>query len=102
MGAVVATVVQYSYNEVNLARLRHISKLKQENRQAVKIPVIKPQNSHPDPASTTTWMDVFLKAIGLTPITDEEYIAKMKKTRGVYLNRIEELQAQLELEEQKK
>lgn len=98
MGTVVAAILQYSYNEINLSRLRYISKLKQENRTAVPKPVIKPRNSPPSLEPTETWMEVFLKTIGMTPVTDEEYIAKMKKTRNVYLKRIHELEVQLETE----
>ncbi|KJA14817.1 hypothetical protein HYPSUDRAFT_194783 [Hypholoma sublateritium FD-334 SS-4] len=98
MGTAVAAILQYSYNEINLSRLRYISKLNQENRTAVPKPVIRPRNSPPSPEPTETWMEVFLKTIGMTPVTDEEYIAKMKKTRDVYLKRIHELEVQLETE----
>ena len=98
MGTAVAATLQYTYNEINLSRLRFISKLNQENRTAVPKPVIRPQNTPSNPEPTENWMDVFLKAIGMTPITDEEYVVKMKKTREVYLKRIHELEMQLETE----
>ena len=98
MGTAVAATLQYTYNEINLSRLRFISKLNQESRTAVSKPVIRPQNTPSNPELTENWMDVFLKAIGMTPITDEEYVVKMKKTREVYLKRIHELEMQLETE----
>jgi hypothetical protein len=95
MGAGAGTLIQYGCNELNLARLRYILKLNQENRTAVEKPVPKPRNEIQAPDSTTTWMDAFLIGIGLVPITDEEYISKMKKTRDGYLKRIQELETQL-------
>lgn len=98
MGAAVGSLIQYGVNEVNLRRLRYISRLHQENRTAVEKPTMKPRHEVQIQDSTTTWMDTFLRGIGLVPITDDEYVSKMKKTRDVYLKRIEELEAQLEEE----
>ncbi|KAF9479304.1 hypothetical protein BDN70DRAFT_700289 [Pholiota conissans] len=98
MGAVAGSLIQYGVNEMNIMRLRYIAKLHQENRTAVEKPTVKPRQEIQIRDSTTTWMDTFLRGIGLEPITDDEYISKMKKTRDVYLKRIAELETQLEKE----
>ncbi|KAF8163622.1 hypothetical protein B0H34DRAFT_330712 [Crassisporium funariophilum] len=71
----VCTLLQYGCNEISLARLRYISRLQEGNRPAQ-----------------------LLKTVGLLPVSDEEYLNKMERTREVYLKRIAELERQVEEE----
>lgn len=43
-----------------------------------------------------------LTALGLIQLSDEEYLLKLKRTRGVYQKRILELEAQLQEEREAK
>jgi hypothetical protein len=42
-----------------------------------------------------------LTKLGIQQISDEEYLAKLKKTRDTHLKRIEQLERQLEVEKSK-
>ena len=90
-----STVLQYGYNELSIVRLRYVSNLRRHanaeergGRTAEKAP-----NEITEPAFQS-----LMKFFGIVPITDEEYLAKLKKSRDVYLKRISELEKQAEEE----
>jgi hypothetical protein len=43
---------------------------------------------------STPIMQMFLSMIGVRPMSEQEYLAKMKRTRDAYLKRIAELELQ--------
>ncbi|KAF8969645.1 hypothetical protein BDZ97DRAFT_2072267 [Flammula alnicola] len=99
-GAVACTLLQYGYNQLNLLRLRYISKVKGEDRTTGDVPVLRTGSDGTTQAGErpVSFLEAVLKTIGMKPISDEEYLAKLKKTREVYLTRIAELEGQAEEE----
>ena len=104
-GAVTASTVcimlQYACNELGIAKLRYVSRLQEENR------LLKTQSSSNqlqngssnqayEPSSSV--FQRLLKVIGLAPVSDEEYLLKLKRSREVYLKRMVELEKQVEEE----
>ncbi|KAF8921070.1 hypothetical protein CPB85DRAFT_301616 [Mucidula mucida] len=84
---ILCAVLQLSYNEVHVQRVKYVNKISQQ-----------PESS----PSTARWISPrVLKWIGLTEYTDEEYIAKLKHQRDTHLDRIRQLEEQLEEERRK-
>lgn len=83
-----ATVLQYGYNELRIMRLRYISSLQrsEENRKATGTALNQVTGSP---------FQSLLKLFGVVPISDEEYLAKLKWSREIYLKRIGELENQI-------
>ncbi|KDR73651.1 hypothetical protein GALMADRAFT_251427 [Galerina marginata CBS 339.88] len=102
MTGVACSFLQYGYNELSIMRLRYIAKLNEEDRAAVTVPSSKPRTAIPDRSEPSTTspsaVQLFLSMIGVRPLSDEEYLAKMKRTRNAYLKRIAELELQKEEE----
>lgn len=96
------TILQMAYNELGVARLRYISRLNEES--SLPLPATG-SPSHVSPPITQkaakSFSDKILTTLGLQPVSDEEYLTKMKKTREMYIKRIVELEAQLEIEKGK-
>jgi len=86
-----ATVLQYGYNELSIMRLRYISSLRrsEENRKTTGTALNQ---------ITDSPFQSLLKLFGVVPISDEEYLAKLKRSREIYLKRIGELENQIEEE----
>jgi hypothetical protein len=86
--------LQYGYNELSIVRLRYLSNLRRSTaaeeggRTAEKAP-----NDVSEPAFQS-----LLKFFGFVPISDEEYLVKLRKSREVYLQRIAKLEKQVEEE----
>ena len=59
-------------------------------------PSSKSQNSKQVYEPSGSVFQQVLKVFGLAPVSDEEYLAKLKKTREVYLKRMAELEKQVE------
>jgi len=101
-GAVAASaaciVLQYTCNELGIARLRYISKLQEENKSLITQPSTQLQNGKQVYEPSGSVFQQLLKAVGLIPVSDEEYLAKLKRTREVYLKRMVELENQVEEE----
>jgi len=83
------------YNETGVQRLKYISR---------RYPI--PSPGQPPTPSTVSGLaepsvpkkpllDRVIHAIGINRLSDEEYLAQMKKKRAAYLRRIEKLEAQL-------
>ncbi|KAF8809024.1 hypothetical protein BYT27DRAFT_7254907 [Phlegmacium glaucopus] len=98
----VCTLLQYACNELGIARLRYISTLQEENKLQ---PSPKAHNGRHGKQVYEPSGSVFqqlLKAVGLIPVSDEEYLVKLKRTREVYLKRMVELEQQVEEEKTSK
>lgn len=88
----VSIVLQYTCNELGIAKLRYISKSQEENKSS------ELQNGRQE---YSVFQQV-LKVVGLAPVSDEEYLAKLKKTREVHLKRMAVLEKQVEEEKSTK
>jgi hypothetical protein len=90
-GSVFCTLGQLLYNEMGVQRLKFISR---------RYPI----PSHPPTPPTVSGLaepsvpllDRMIHAIGITRLSDKEYLAQMREKRAAYLQRIEKLEAQLE------
>ncbi|KAG6820854.1 hypothetical protein H0H93_010681 [Arthromyces matolae] len=89
----VCTLLQLAYNEATISRLRYISGLQGKNAPEHK-------TSEATPAKPA--LQRFLNLIGVTQVTEEQYLEKMKVKRDGYLKRIAELEQQLATEEAEK
>lgn len=87
----VCTLLQLAYNEAGIIRLQYISGLNRSRTLPTPTTLSAPSLS---------MSDRFLALLGLKPVTDEEYIAKVKTTRDGYLKRIAELEQQVAVEAQ--
>lgn len=86
---IACTVLQYCFNELSVLRLRYVSNLKQE--------------THPGQSTQRASNAVFgspfqslLKLFGVIPISDEEYLMKLRQSREIYLKRIAVLEKRVE------
>lgn len=105
-GALLCTLLQLAYNELGVMRLNYISKklqspMKTEARSNLSI-------SQPVPAATSEtslsspsvervpWTDRVFSLFGLQKVSDEEYLARLKRDRDAHLRRIAELEKETE------
>ena len=88
-------MLQYACNELGIARLRYVSKVQEENKSQT---FFKLQNGKQVYEPSGSVFQQLLKAVGLIPISDEEYLARLKRTREVYLKRMVQLEKQVEEE----
>ncbi|PPQ63286.1 hypothetical protein CVT24_006811 [Panaeolus cyanescens] len=86
---IICTLLQYGYNEITTSRLRYISKLREEQLESTES---TPAPNAIPPLSTSQQL---LRLIGVSQLSDEDYLAKMKRQRSSYLKRIEELEQQI-------
>jgi hypothetical protein len=95
-------VLQYACNELGIAKLRYVSKLQEENKSLITQPSSKLQNGKQVNEPSGSVFQQLLKVVGLVPISNEEYIARLKRTREGYLKRMVELEKQVEEEKNTK
>jgi len=93
------TLIQFGYNELSIARLRYISRLQDENRLAVDISTPIPQRAVQELSGS--FFQVVMKMVGMAPVSDDEYLTKLKRKREMYLKRIATLEQQVEEEKAK-
>jgi len=93
---VFCTLVQFGYNELSIARLRYISRLQDENRSAVEISTLIPQRAVQDLSGS--FFQVVMNMVGMSPVSDDEYLARLKRKREMYLKRIATLEREMEEE----
>ncbi|KAI0062312.1 hypothetical protein BV25DRAFT_669548 [Artomyces pyxidatus] len=97
IGACSCALIQLLCNEVEIQRVKYVSR----SLQAASRPT---QNSAPSaepPKPTRSFGDRIMALFGLTRLTDEDYLAKLKQDRDKYLQRIAELE-KLEVEQEKR
>jgi hypothetical protein len=94
-GAVTATLfcsaLQIGYNELVLARLRMLAQ-----PRTVHVGVLSKRRQEP----STPFLETVVKNLGFDRMSDEQYLAVMRKTRDDHLRRISELEEQIERERQ--
>lgn len=94
----VCILLQYACNEIGVARLRYISTLQEENKSLMMQQSFNPQNGKQVYEPSGSVFQQLSKAVGLIPVSDEEYLAKLKRTREVYMRRMVELEQKVEEE----
>ncbi|EIN07246.1 hypothetical protein PUNSTDRAFT_135932 [Punctularia strigosozonata HHB-11173 SS5] len=110
-GALICTLVQLSYNELQVRRLMFLSSRLQELPPAIShtpspafdagqaaLPSASSSFSSPSPGKRSFWestLDTLGKTGMFHRISNEEYLARLKIERDTALQRIEELEAQL-------
>ena len=90
----VCTVLQLAYNELGVLRLKYISR-------HTKDPLVGRHLPSPPPIAVVAQKPILeriLVAFGMQPLSDEEYLTKLKYTRDIHLKRIKKLEQQLEAE----
>ena len=97
-GALACTLLQWSYNELGIARVRFISRNQHSqvttppadfHRPSSPLPTSSDHNSAGSPSPT---FERLLRFIGVRYVPEEERLAKMKVTRDGYLRQIAALE----------
>ncbi|RXW22070.1 hypothetical protein EST38_g3781 [Candolleomyces aberdarensis] len=91
MASVACVALQYGWNQATMRRLRHLAKL--------------PEDENTAESGQPTFRQRMMGIFGVSQISEEEYIAKLKKTRDIYEKRIaflEKLEAKAKEDDQKK
>ena len=78
--------------------MRYVSKSREENRSLITQTSSKLQNDKQVYEPSGSVFQQLLKLVGLVPVSDEEYLTKLKRTREVYLKRMVELEKQVDEE----
>ena len=97
-GAFVCMLLQWTYNELGILRVKFVSR----SRHIQVAPSYEAQlRSTSPPASdlpghSKPWSHNIFDSLGFRRISDDEYLAKMKATRDVYLRQIEVLEREPE------
>lgn len=93
-GSVFCAVGQLLYNELGVQRVKFVS------RTSLVASLRRPLPSAPAitelPVSKEPLFDRMIHAIGFKKVSDEQYLAQMKKERATHLQRITELEAKLQ------
>ncbi|CCM04722.1 uncharacterized protein FIBRA_06910 [Fibroporia radiculosa] len=89
---IVCTLLQMIYNELDIARVKYISRTMQTLEKG--LPPIPPSSTSPHPELTfkKPFIERMLIALGLYQVSDEEYLEKLKFKRDTYLHRIHQLE----------
>ena len=98
-GSIFCTLGQALYNEFGVQRIKFVSR-----RYPITPHPPTPIDLEPSEPSALKrpLLDRMINAIGLNKLSDEEYLAQVRKERAAYLQRIAELEARLEEEENSK
>ncbi|KAF5330754.1 hypothetical protein D9619_005323 [Psilocybe cf. subviscida] len=106
LGTAVCTSGQYIFNEFNLARLRFIARRNEEKvaeRATTREPTFNPRTGKQEVQELPrSWTEMILVMFGLVPLSDDEYLGKLKRTRDVYLKKISQLEVAVAMEEEEK
>ena len=87
-GSVFCAVGQLLYNELGVQRVKFVSAASPRPSPSVS-EITEPVHKEP-------LFDRIIHAIGFKKVPDEEYLAKMKEERATHLQRIAELEAELQ------
>ena len=106
LGTAVCTFGQYIFNELNLTRVRYIARRNEERAvegATPREPTFNPRTGKQEVQELPrSWTEMILVMFGLAPLSDDEYIGKLKRTRDVYLKKIAQLEVAVALEEEEK
>lgn len=94
----VCTVLQLAYNELSVLRLKYVSRHKKDSFSIDRhLPPPPPVAFVPQKPI----LERILITFGMQPISDQEYLTKLKHTRDIHLKRIKELEQQAEAEQKR-
>lgn len=93
-GSVFGILGQTLYNEMGVQRLKFISRRYPISSQRPTSPAVSGLAEPSVPKKPL--LDRMIHVIGISRLTDEEYLAQMREKRAAYLRRIEKLEAQLD------
>ncbi|KAF9532221.1 hypothetical protein CPB83DRAFT_890967 [Crepidotus variabilis] len=82
----VCTALQYGFNELSIVRLRYISNLQQQSNCSF-------EETHDN--SSDGAFHSLMKLFGVIPVSDDDYLSKLRRSRELYVKRIAELEAQI-------
>ena len=88
-----STILQYGYNELSIMRLRYVLNLQRNTDAKGYGGRTTALNEVKEPAFRS-----LMKFFGVAPISDEDYLAKLRRSREVYLQQIAELEKRIEEE----
>jgi hypothetical protein len=91
-GTLVCTLLQWTYNELGIARVKYVSRTKVPPSPHKSHPTSSPASERPPPELQRPWSHKVLEFFGFQHISDEEYLARLKTTRDSALRRIEMLE----------
>ncbi|KAI0273584.1 hypothetical protein BC834DRAFT_966089 [Gloeopeniophorella convolvens] len=92
-GSIICTLGQVLYNEIGVQRIKYVSR---GLSAAPSLPPLTAPVLVNPPEPEKPLFDRMINAIGLTKLSDDEYLAQMKKQRAACLRRIAELEAEAE------
>ncbi|KAK7019331.1 WD-repeats-region domain-containing protein [Favolaschia claudopus] len=84
---IACVVLQVAYNELAIQRIKYVAGLSQTSAAGVK----QPEFSEP-------WTTKMLSVLGVRPVSDEELLDKLRRERTKHLEKIQELEHQVEAE----
>lgn len=107
-GALFCTALQLAYNEFGVARVKYVSRKLRDPSYvppsappAPAAPLPSPLDQQPPAEPPTSFFQGIITSLGFARVSDGEYVAKLKRTRAVYLKRIEILEQEIEEERRK-
>lgn len=104
--ALICTFLQLVYNELGIMRIKYVSNKLQSSGDMVPAQTLPPTTPAPprvriDHEPPRPMMERILTALGFHQIPDQEFLAMMKRKRDGYLQRIAELEKDIEEQKQK-
>lgn len=91
MGALGCTIGQLVVNELEVTRLKFVSRKLKASSSTPPVPV---QTKSAEPQHVPPFLDRIASLFGLQRMSNEEYIAKLRKERDAALKRIAVLEAE--------
>jgi hypothetical protein len=95
-GALVCVGLQYAFNELSMARVRYVSAWQAPSTPASSAPQTSPSVAPSNKEPPKSFWERTSAFVGLSKVSDEEYLTNLKRTRDRHLKRIEKLEQQLD------
>ncbi|CAL1705174.1 unnamed protein product [Somion occarium] len=99
-GGLLCTLLQLAYNELGVVRLKYLSRTLQTQEVAPSVSATKVATTSSSSVSVNTepvpWTERIFSLFGLQKVSDEEYLARLKRDRDAHLRRIAELERQFQ------
>jgi hypothetical protein len=99
--AVACVLLQLAFNELAVARVKYVSRSLHPSSQHTIQTSLNPRpqlNTGPPLEPAIPFLKRVLTGLGLREVSDEEYLATMKKRRDVYVKQIRKLERQIDEE----
>lgn len=95
-GALVCVALQYAFNELGMARVKYVAAWQAPSTFSSSAHQTSHFMARSDKEPPKSFWERISAFIGLSKVSDEEYLIKLKRTRDGYLKRIEKLEQQLD------